>query len=88
MKTSDSFSNTILQEKAQKRANKLRSLYSEYVKHPDGNWKLRAEALVPAEIAGEVAEAMDFIGSRVDERRDLGNGLVFLRSDGYYAHSL
>ena len=89
MKTSDSFSNAILQKQARKRAATLRALYREHVEHPHGdkNWQRGAEALVPAEIADDVAEAMGFVGSAVAERRDRSNGLVFLRSSGLRAHS-
>ena len=71
----------------QERAVYLRKLYSEHVEHPDGNWKGRAIArLVPADLADDVAEAMDFVGSIVDTRRPAYAGTVTLFSTGYWAH--
>lgn len=71
----------------QERAEYLRKLYNDHVKHPDGHWKGRAIArLVPPELADDVAEAMDFFGSIVDERRSAYAGTVTLFSRGYWAH--
>lgn len=71
----------------QDRAVYLRKLYNEHVKHPDGHWKGRAIArLVPADLADDVAEAMDFVGSIVDQRRPAYAGTVTLFSTGYWAH--
>ena len=67
------------------RADELRALYREHVKHPHGRHG-PAWALVPTKIADDVAEAMDFIGDIVDEREDWPAGQTFLRSDGYSAH--
>ncbi len=66
-------------------ANKLRSLYNEYVKHPEGHWKGKAFAIVPKEIASQVADAMDFMGSLVDCETPIGDQ-VLLKSAGYWAH--
>jgi len=87
MTTDDTFSKFIEKANADTRANRLRSLYSEHVIHPEGdkNWKQGAYAVVDAEIADDVEEAMGFIGSIVDERQE-DNGRVYLRSDGYYHH--
>jgi hypothetical protein len=41
---------------------------------------------VSATIADHVAEAMAFMGSIVDDRRDLPEGRVRLFSEGYWAH--
>jgi hypothetical protein len=69
------------------RAEYLRKLYTEYVEHPDGHWKGRAIArCVPAELADDVAEAMDFVGSIVDWRSLDYAGTVTLFSRGYWAH--
>jgi len=78
---------------SQDRAEYLRGLYREHVRHPEtpanpnGNWKGRAECVVPAAIADDVAEAMDFVGSIVDYRgaNALGTKVV-LMSHGYWAH--
>ena len=54
------------------RAEELRALYKAHVQHPDGgHWKGEALAIVPAGIADDVAEAMDFHGSVVDMRSTL-----------------
>lgn len=65
----------------------LLSLYNNYVKHPDGHWKGRAECVVPREIADDVAAAMNFFGSIVDFRQDTFDGQsTVLVSKGYWAH--
>jgi len=71
---------------SEERAEKLRVLYTQWVTHPDKHWKGRAQARVPAEQADDVADATDFIGSILDERRTLPSGRVLLKSDGYWAH--
>lgn len=45
-------------------------------------------ANVPADIADDVAEAMDFMGAIVDDRRPItdGSGRIALFSRGYRAH--
>lgn len=53
------------------RAEELRKLYNDHVQHPGGHWKGEALAIVPPEIADDVAEAMDFHGSIVDLRSTL-----------------
>ena len=74
------------------RGEVLRRLYSEYVKPlPFGpkneiHWKGPCAAEVPAARANDVADAMIFMGSIVDDRRDLPGGLVRLYSEGYWAH--
>ena len=68
------------------RAMELTALYKEHVRHPDGHWKGRAEALVPAELADDIAEAMDFHGSVIDFRSEPAKGRVALISKGYIAH--
>ena len=74
------------------RADMLRRLFSEHVKplpfgpKKETHWKGPCAAEVPATIADDVAEAMVFHGSIVDDRRDLPGGLVRLYSEGYWAH--
>lgn len=71
----------------QERAELLRKAYNQYVTHPDGHWKGRAQArLHDKETAALVAEAMDFMGSIVDEITLLPSGAINLYSDGYWAH--
>ena len=66
-------------------ADKLRSLYNEHVKHPEGHWKGKAFAIVPKEIARQVANAMDFMGSLVDSETEIGDKVKIV-SAGYWAH--
>lgn len=71
------------------RCDLLQSLWSQHVKHEKAEqfgWKGPCHALVEASIAADVAEAMDFMGAIVDDRRTLANGQVLLSSRGYYAH--
>jgi hypothetical protein len=74
------------------RGEVLRRLYSEYVKplpfgpKKETHWKGPCAAEVPAALADDVAEAMRFMGSIVDDRRDLPGGRVRLYSEGYWAH--
>ncbi len=74
------------------RSEILQQLYKEHVKplpfgpKKETHWKGPCVAEVPANIAGAVAEAMNFMGSIVDDRRDLPSGLVRLFSEGYWAH--
>ena len=68
------------------RASYLRALYDKHVSHPDDHWKGRAVAKVNADIADDVAESMDFMGSIVDSRQTMKGGLIKLYSDGYWAH--
>lgn len=67
------------------RAEVLRELYSKHVKHNTGNWKGPCWALVPEEVADDVADAMNFMGSIVDDRNAIP-GQVLLSSKGYWAH--
>lgn len=68
------------------RAEYLHELYKKWVTHPDGHWKGPAIATVPAHLANDVAEAMDFMGSVVDRRTPMDGGRYELYSDGYWAH--
>jgi hypothetical protein len=72
----------------QKRAEELRALVQEHMKplEPEFGWKGAVEAVVPEEIAADVAEAMCFVGAIVDEEMELGDGTVRIYSDGYWAH--
>lgn len=67
------------------RAEVLREMYNKHVKHNDGHWKGPCWAVVPTEIADDVAEAMNFMGSIVDARNEFV-GSVLLSSRGYWAH--
>jgi hypothetical protein len=70
----------------------LQRLYKEHVKPlPFGpkkevHWKGPCSAEVPAAIASDVVDAMNFMGSIVDDQRALPNGHVRLYSEGYWAH--
>ena len=71
------------------RAEELRALYREHVEHPDGHWKGRATAVVPVEVVDDVVEAMDFMGSIVDQRYECDSAdgrKAILISNGYWAH--
>jgi hypothetical protein len=70
------------------RAEILRKLYSDYVRelNPELGWKGPCQAIVPADMASLVAEAMNFMGSVVDKRETLPSGYVKLNSRGYYHH--
>ena len=69
------------------RADYLRALYREHVRHPDGHWKGFAEACIQTALADDVAEAMDFIGSIVDFTATTDDGSeTVLTSNGYWAH--
>lgn len=70
------------------RADYLRGLYNAHVKplNSGDSWKDACFAVVPAGVASDVAEAMDFHGSIVDARSALHGGLVYLFSEGYWAH--
>ncbi|MAH47723.1 hypothetical protein CMI37_18020 [Candidatus Pacearchaeota archaeon] len=83
--------NNLLQSSAKREdrtahQERMKSLYDQHIEHPDDHWKGRAVAKVAPEIAGEVEEAMNYMGSIVDSRRELKNGLVKLYSRGYWAH--
>lgn len=71
-----------------KRGEALRALFQAHVEHLDAEfgWRGRVSATVPAAIAPDVREAMDFIGALVDDEDDIGDGTVRLFSEGYYAH--
>lgn len=84
------------------RADYLRKLWSEHVQYGQKNVAEMAArgiaytpdpkgpcyANVPADIADDVAEAMDFMGAIVDDRRPItdGSGRIALFSRGYRAH--
>lgn len=68
------------------RADELRRLYEQHVRHREGHWKGFAEAVVPKALAGDVAEAMNFMGSIVDGEEPEDGGNVRLWSRGYWAH--
>lgn len=70
------------------RAAALTSLYHQHVKPttPGSDWRTACAAEVPAAIVDDVAEAMEFMGSIVDDRRELTGGRVRLYSEGYWAH--
>ena len=74
------------------RSETLQQLYKEHVRplpfgpKKETHWKGPCAAEVPAALASDVAEAMNYMGSIVDDRRDLPNGLVRLYSEGYWAH--
>lgn len=72
----------------QKRAEQLRVLYNEHVTalKPEFGQKGPVEAVVPAALVDDVREAMDFMGSLVDNEEDVAGGKVRLYSEGYYAH--
>jgi hypothetical protein len=74
------------------RGETLQQLYKEHVKplpfgpKKETHWKGPCAAEVPAALASDVAEAMHYMGSIIDDRRDLPGGLVRLYSEGYWAH--
>lgn len=74
------------------RSEVLRGLYKDHVRplpfgpKKETHWKGPCAAEVPAAIAGDVEAAMDFMGSIVDDRRELPGGIVRLYSEGYWAH--
>ncbi len=70
---------------SEERAEELRELYTKHVKHNEGHWKGPCWAVVPTELADDVAEAMNFMGSIVDARNEFV-GSVLLSSRGYSAH--
>ena len=76
---------------SQERAEELRALYQQHVKHLDRcTSKGSCYARVPKELADDVAEAMNFMGSLVDVECPYGKGSVmdnvYLYSRGYWAH--
>ena len=76
---------SLLTKEQIERGDRYRELYSKHVQHPDGHWKGRAFAIVPKEIAQEVADSMDYMGSTVDIFREVGDR-VLIKSAGYWAH--
>ena len=63
------------------RADYLRSLVSKHMVSP-GHWKGPAAAVVPAELADDMAEAMEFIGALIDFREP-SNGIRWMVTDGH-----
>ena len=74
-------------EPTNERCDELRELYKEHVKplEPKYGWKGEVAAVVPKEIADDVREAMDFMGSLVDLEEPQGDKMR-LYSEGYWAH--
>jgi hypothetical protein len=66
------------------RSEILQQLYKEHVRPLPFGPKQETHWKGPC--VADVAAAMDFMGSIVDDRRDLPNGLVRLYSEGYWAH--
>ena len=64
----------------------LRDAYDSFVSHPEGHWKGSAIAVVNQEQRPIVREAMNFMGSIVDQELTLGDGKIALYSKGYWAH--
>jgi len=75
-------------EPTQKRAEQLRTLWSEHIKHedPQWGWKGPCFAVVPSDLASHMSEAMNFMGAVVDLEEPDEDGKVRLWSEGYYAH--
>ena len=68
------------------KAQQLRDAYDKFVSHPEGHWKGSAIAVVNQEQEPLVREAMNFMGSLVDQEMILGDGQIALYSKGYWAH--
>ena len=69
------------------RAEKLRLLYEQHVKPTSKyGWKGPCEAIVPRNLAADVADAMSLMGSIVDTETEMPGGKVRLFSEGYWAH--
>jgi hypothetical protein len=64
----------------------LRKLWDDHVTLLSATWKGPVSAVVPAALADDVAEAMEFMGALVDSRGGALTGFVRLYSKGYYAH--
>ena len=64
----------------------LQDAYNKHVTHPTGNWKDQAIAVVSKNEYLLVKEAMDSMGSIVDQELALSDGKIALYSKGYYAH--
>lgn len=66
----------------------LEGLWREHVKLMDGDdWKGRVNAVVPSELADDVAEAMQNNGALIDKRIAFMMGhMTYLYSAGYRAH--
>jgi len=76
-------------EATQKRAEQLRALWAEHIKHEDQErwgWKGPCFAVVPSDLASHMSEAMDFMGAVVDLEEPEKDGKVRLWSEGYYIH--
>lgn len=69
------------------RADELRELFRRHSLEIDGHWKGALEAWVPTDRADDVAEAFEFMGALIDERRTTAGGrITYLFSKGYWAH--
>lgn len=68
-------------------AEYLRETYRQYVTPtgPDKHWKGPCKADAPNEMVDDVREAMNFMGSIVDDE-DERESVTVLRSKGYWAH--
>ena len=76
-------------EATQKRAEQLRDLWAEHIKHEDQEkwgWKGPCFAVVPSDVASHMSEAMCFMGAVVDLEEPGEDGNVRLWSEGYYIH--
>ncbi len=67
-------------------AQQLVDAYNKFVSHPEGHWKGSAIAVVNQSQRALVREAMDFMGSLVDQELKLSDGNIALYSKGYWAH--
>ena len=67
-------------------AQQLRDAYNKFVSHTEGHWKGTAIAVVNQEQRSLVREAMDFMGSIVDQELELSDGKIVLYSKGYWSH--
>ena len=70
-------------------AEYMREVYKQYVvpTGKDGHWKGPVKAEAPNEMVDDVIDAMNFIGSLVDDVQTLkSRPVTVLRSRGYWAH--
>jgi hypothetical protein len=64
----------------------LRELFRTHLVHLEDHWKAAVEAVVPTDMADDMADAMNFMGALVDAEFEAPGGNVRLVSDGYWAH--
>jgi hypothetical protein len=71
-----------------KRFEYLEGLWREHVRLMDGDdWKGRVNAVVPSNLANDMAEAMENNGALIDKRVNFLMGhMTYLYSNGYRAH--